>query len=44
MTDWINLNPLVTWVMDCIGFNNLFYIFFVSLYNKIGARKIKHQL
>jgi len=28
MTDWINRDPLLTQVMDSIGFNNFFYKLF----------------
>jgi hypothetical protein len=29
MTDWIDLSPLTTQVMDSIGFNNFFTNFFI---------------
>jgi hypothetical protein len=42
--EWINLNLLATRVMDSIGFNNLFYNFFLFNYIiKINDIKIEHQ-
>jgi hypothetical protein len=43
MTDWINISPPATWVMDFIGFNNLFIIILFNYIIKIDALKIKHQ-
>jgi hypothetical protein len=43
-TNWINLGPLITRVMNFIGFNNFF--FKLSLFNymiKIDACKIEYQ-
>jgi hypothetical protein len=42
MTDWIDLSPLMTRVMDYIKFN-IFYELFYNFIIKIYAHKIKLQ-
>jgi len=43
MIDWINLGSHAIWIIDFIGFNNLFCKKKINYIIKIDARKIKHQ-
>jgi hypothetical protein len=44
MTDWIDLGPPATRVMNSIGFDDFFYKLFLFNYMiKIDAYKIEHQ-